>query len=258
MRKKGNALVLGLAFLLAVGCGGDEKKKGDPAPQPLVYGSRTCVPVKFTNQSGNEVNYEYNANGQLIKAIFGSVYEVVKYNSAGQVSKISTYESGANPFRNHVLFTYSSNGVLASEITYIPTTPSDSTTNKPAEVREYTYDGTNRLIEIESHPYRNPNIISSRDTYTYHANGKVLISEFRGSSLTLNQTREFEFSGGKGPAGVVPYLKLQMTYGNQIIFNKLPKTVVLTSYYPDGSVNNQNTFTFNYSYTFNSDGYPTS
>ena len=236
-----------------------EKSKQTLRNRILGLEKKICLPVKHNSLAGDVWDYVYNSTGQITKATrtspndsYFNYYELVKYNNAGQIEKIRRFQIGTGECVEDRIYAYSPDSLLISEAIYKRTIPTDSTTIRFASVNNYEYDLVKRLVKM----HQGGQIIS----FTYLPNGQIQENDYDGNTQThLNQSRILGFNTSKAPWGKVAYLNLPsnfLNYADGILFNKLPNAVVLTSYNPDGSIKHQNSFTFNYTYTYNSDGYP--
>ncbi|MES2748713.1 MAG: hypothetical protein V4648_10035 [Bacteroidota bacterium] len=147
---------------------------------------------------------------------------------------------------------------------------------------QYTYDFSQKIIEVKTFNYTNPSVIVRRADFVYNPDGTVWVKEYQGD--TTNQTnlvrdkKIFLFSNGDVQK-IEQYLvvngnnetrTLSYTYdtkntiGNSVMgFNKVKNWNafnsgnshnVVTEY--TMTTENATTSTYNYSYTYNSYDYP--
>src|SRR5688572_12462100 len=83
--KKVNAFVLGLAVLLAVGCGGDEEN--DPAVQgPVAENFKSCK-LRKSKEDTVTYSYVYDNQGRVLQKNAASRNVIYQYNALGKVSR---------------------------------------------------------------------------------------------------------------------------------------------------------------------------
>src|SRR5688572_9714666 len=92
--KKVNALVLGLAVLLTVGCSSD-----DPEPENIntqIENQEKCLVTKATyptSGSNRVAEYFYDANKRLIRQNFLPSYDLIGYDATGLVVTRKSYNA---------------------------------------------------------------------------------------------------------------------------------------------------------------------
>ncbi len=261
--KKLNAVLAGLLVLLAFGCGGTEE---DPTPDPVSVPAATARHCRVTESSshvyGYEYAYTYNAAGQVIKAVrtspltYLSNYDLVEYNTLGLVDKI-TRKKADHTLSEYRIYEYTPDLLVQKETKYALANPADSTSAAPFTFNEYTYDAQRRLTRITYFAANQPATPSGFTAFTFRPDGSLLEEQYNNDLITVSVSREYQFTNSKAPAEKVAYFDLWDSLqppSAGILFNKVPASITQTHYNSTGTVVQQNTFQYNY--TFNADGYP--
>lgn len=250
--KKVNALVLGLAVLLAFGCGGDEKKKEDPTPDNQVAVIKTCSIAKYhTFNYNSDYTYFYNTAGEVINVVRTSptswlnYSDSVHYDTKGNISRISRYEAGTGNLSEYTDFHYNTNNNVTERRRFLQTPPGG-----PIQAGDFTlfsYDGAGRLIKSSDYNTIQPNPFSETD-YFYNADGSIR-SEKYSVAIDQREVTEYTFDGNKNPWSEKKY-----NPNYWVSFKHNPIKIITTTYYGGVLRSTQNT---HFSYTYNPNGYPT-
>ncbi|KAA9340212.1 hypothetical protein [Adhaeribacter soli] len=263
MLKKGNALILMLAVLLTVGCG-KEDANNDPKPNNStgnITGQRTCVLVSTQSYNLEDAwRFFFNAQGQIIKALKGTSnngLQLITYSATGKIKNVRRYRMPAKEIQESSFYQYNSDSLLSRETIFIPATPGDSASLYAVRENYFEYDPGKRLVKITSFLLTQPGGSDGYITFTYNPDGSLLEERFGGIPSQLGWRKKTKFVSGKAPAEKQAFLNLPSMFlysSHGIVFNRLPATIEETQYSSNGV---GHTSIFNYSYLFNTDGYPT-
>jgi hypothetical protein len=235
--KKVNALVLGLAVLLTVSCGVEEKKKEDPAPiEPT---QETCQ----LTSAGSAVllRYAYDSKGKVDSMyIRGSTYFKVIYNSAGNPTEIKSFDINNTPIAL-TTYSYNSNGILESR--FSGPLPSDGYSNRNYK---YYYNSANQLIKQTVH--WKDTVTLEKITYSYPAPDQVISKGYspatNGGGYPLYYTRHNYYDNMKNPTLLLGYLIDDPLSSHNVIR-------MITTEHPSNT-----TSTIDYTYVYNEAGFP--
>jgi hypothetical protein len=184
-------LILGLAVLLAFGCGGDEKKE-DPVPEGPIQ--KRCL---ITKQVGSDVTVDfiYNNAGKLIRANLmypnnpaNNWYQEISYNTSGNVSDIKSFENNNVEFQREV-YTYNSAN--------LPDTIFLVVNSQTAGYTKYEYDSAKKLIKR----IVGGTTVNNYKEYTYPAPGQVkeILHTRSNGNLVLNTTTVNQYDNKRNP-----------------------------------------------------------
>ena len=261
--KKVNAFVLGLAVLLAFGCGGDEEPVPENTPGNNI--SQTgCRPVTSKHHAvyGEEDReYFYDAAGQVEKVSMAksskpSQLLLISYSATGKVTWIRRYNLPAKTLFGKSHFLYNADSLVNKEVLYNAATPGDSTTFMPVSEINYEYDAAKRLIKFSQSPYQSTSVYGYT-TFSYGANNTLTEEEFAGSPLMIGWRNEIQYlSNGKAPGNKLAYFNLppRATTSDEFRFGLLPVTIQSTQFFMGAPASQK---TFSYSYVYNTEAYPT-
>ncbi len=249
MLKKVNALILGLATLLALGCGGDEP---EPQPDNTVVPPQTqvfknCRLKKSIGVGSGTTEFFYNNQGQLILAKNGNSPGIsYDYNNLGKISRANNLAVNNVPY-SFQDYEYNTDSLLV-KITY------SRQTNVPGQFEAFgsntfTYDANKRVVSTENYDLSKPGVVQTRSDFTYSAANKVKRSNYKLNIYTNIMELDSEF---------------EITYDNQKTPNhgyELSNTIMKHNQISMTGVNYQNGVVFQQvssttSYTFNASGYP--
>jgi hypothetical protein len=249
LMKKVNALVLGLAVLLAIRCG-KQNKQDDP--DPINSQRQQCIITSIVETRFNSPNttaFYYNPQRVLMGYNNGDRYSSTKdsvsllYDSAGELDKVIEYENGI--VKGYITYDFNSAGLLNKASTFHGTFGSG--TAALVMYNTFEYNSANKLIKINSFNGQHQAFVYSKYIYPSATSVRNEIYQIANNdTLPLGQIREYTFDNNKsfqnllGPA----YRVGQISENN-------PLTLKIT--YPGIDTAN-----YSYSYTFNSYGFPIS
>jgi hypothetical protein len=241
MLKKVNAIFLGLATLLAFGCGGDEVE-----PTPVIVANnpadQKCQLTQMKYTRGTDPDsltsvLEYNAAGKISKATGyqggRSFTEIGTYNAAGQLIRLD------HSYGSYQLFDYNNLG-LRSKVSYYRV----SSPGGPASLddyKTYAYDSNKKLIKISSFDPSQGNILTGTEEFTYPSATSAKQEDYDNSRRLL-VTTDYTFDDKIG---------LDHLLGEE--FGLVSDHNVLTETVNNGS----SVYNLGYTYEYNADGYPT-
>jgi len=136
--KKLNALVLGLAALLAFGCSSDDP---EPENKPGNGAAQTgCLPLRSKHEvvyGPEDREYRYNAAGQIEKITMAknnkpTQLELISYSPTGRITWIRRYNLPAKELSGKSQYLYNADSLVSREVLYFPATPGDSTSLQPS------------------------------------------------------------------------------------------------------------------------------
>ncbi len=244
--KKVNAIFLGLAMLLTVGCGKDDDTSPvtpvntDPAPENFT----SCQLTRSKDDTLTSI-YSYNAQGKIQQKSYAYGKEVFEYNTIGKVWKKFRLNSRLDTTSIEI-FEYN-NDSLPVKIT------TRNGLSTPGNIQVWgiyslAYDSQKRLATRSSHDVNQPAIIINRVDYTYPAANKISIVTWElnrnTNTMQLFSEAELTHDNNKTPFGKdSPFTYL--TANNELSF--------AIKFHIPFVYSHARTST----YTFNSAGYPT-
>jgi hypothetical protein len=248
--KKVNALVLGLAVLLAVGCGGDEP---EPDPQNNPGNEKEVLTQIIKQQAGQNTKqtFEYNSEYKIAKVVnefqdatgtFSS-YSLIDYNSAGKIKKVTTYDTNNQAYA-YKTYDYNNAGQVNSIENYFK----DFTSGAIALQQKvtYEYDSIDHLKTQRF--FNNQNTLTQYYTFSNLISGSTYKDEYVmvNGNAELRRTLEYTFDNNMGINQLLGVL-----YDEDLISSHNINTMRIIPH-PSNPVKY-----YYYSYTYNATGYPT-
>ncbi|MBK0403206.1 hypothetical protein I5M27_09430 [Adhaeribacter sp. BT258] len=243
--KKVNGLILGLAVLLAFGCGGDEKKKEDPTPETLPQ--KNCRVIEQVNANGSKNTFVYNSDGKisrinyLLPAPNTSYHVEISYNTAGNIAEEKTIKD-KNEYESGNLYSYNADN-LPDKIKNYLVMNGDPVVNG---FREYKYNASKQVIKINYFSVPDT-VLNFYKVYSYSSPNLVVEKQYQrdaSGSFYLAQTVTTQYDNNKHP-----YLALGYYYYPRLVSanNVLKKNFE----YRTGTMSE-----VAFTYVYNSQGYP--
>ncbi|MFC5271115.1 hypothetical protein [Adhaeribacter terreus] len=253
--KKVNALVLGLAVLLAFGCGGDEPEPVNPDSNNNPDNSNTvkCLITRRIHDSPTvyTTTYELNAQNKVLKSTsytngsyrYESVYE---YDNLGR--KIKAERKDGNFIIEYFTFEYNAAGQLEKRTNFYR-----GSSTSPLTLNGwyfYEYDTSNRLIKWSDFASGSPNAPMAFRNYAYPAANKITEALYiiKSGTPTWQDSIEYILDGHKRPLTTGSSLDKMELLTNQNILSE--KQTYDNG--PGTTINIEN-----YTYQYNADGFPT-
>jgi hypothetical protein len=235
--RKVNALVLGLAVLLVVSCGEDEKTDPAPAPTP-----RTC---KVTQLNGSD--FIYDNTGKLVRINWVGIkhHQEIFYNAAGNISEIKDFDN-SNVYISRQVYNYNAFNLPERIYSYFL-----NTSGLPSElnVSYFQYNAAKQLVKTiyyKTPNYPLPDTVTENYSLFTHLSGNHVVEKYYAKDwngiLGLATTREMNYDNMKNPYHLIGYLDTRSLIS--------PHNLTSTTY--PGS-----TDTYTITYSYNTDGYPT-
>lgn len=242
--KKVNALVLGLAVLLALGC----EKEEPSAPVNAGTDPETYTRCQLTSDRVDTLTsrYTYNAQGKVVEKAYAYGKEKYEYNALGKISRLIRFHSQADTSEVDV-FEYNSDSLLVKVTQRSGATPA-GVIYKWA-ITTIAYDAQNRVASQFSHDVNQPGTIFRKVEYTYAGANKVESKAWElnrvDNTWQLHNEAVLVCDNQKTPHGKnSPYNSL--TGHNELSY-------AVTFYLPYNYSHSRTT-----TYTYNAAGYPTS
>ena len=247
MLKKVNALVLGLAVLLALGCGKDYKQD-EPSPENMAL--KDCLLTKSTDAGGEANEYIYNSAGKVesinyISSSTGQKFRISEqiYNSDGNISEYKFYQWNNVNDQKHI-YTYNADKLLASR-TFVQL-QNNIWTEKKAD--QYRYNAARQLIKKSYHSSLPDTTTDYYSLYSYPATDQV-VEKFYLKDVAGNFKLRFTFHYKYDDKS---FYATSLGYSD---WNpQLSKHNVISEATIDHFAGTTTTET--YAYTYNADGYP--
>ena len=249
--KKVNALVLGLAVLLAFGCDGGEKKE-DPTPVNQVQ--KDCL---ITKEIYNEdtAEYTYNSAGQFV-SVYSTLNSVKKYrlneilyNADGNIFEKRSFQPNSNSHDQKFVFSYNADKLPAS-ITY------SMLQNNVWKDMSFTYFKYNAAKQLIKKSY-----YTSYDTaaifyalYSYLAPNHIIQTCYQKDNTDnypLTYTYDLYYDNKQFYRLSLGYYALTHSTFEEGLVSKHNLATVTTTDHLHGT-----TSTYNYGYTYNNHDYP--
>src|SRR5688572_8159048 len=178
--KKVNALVLGLAVLLAVSCGKEEV--ADPVSQDPNIVNPECKITEWKQHYDSAALssiHHYDGQGrvsEIVTTMGNSIRSHIKfeYNTAGKISKASWLDN--NVVQDYILYDYSADGLRIKESTYYKSVPTAPFSLFVMFTNEY--NGAKKLIKrnrFENYDLTTPITFW---TFTYQLPNKVITDTY--------------------------------------------------------------------------------
>jgi hypothetical protein len=243
--KKVNALVLGLAVLLAIGCGSE-------VPEPEKESQeRTCKVTKSTyDQFTNK--YHYNAAGKVSRVDIinpdpaDNTHEEFLYDAAGNLKEIIIF--GVNNVKSmQERYTYNQDN-LPDTIYYLH--QGSGGTSAADGYMLHQYNSAKQLLKTSYFPDRQATVPNNTADFTYPAPGQAIEKQYIKNAagiLQLEYTAHYQFDDKPNPLADLAHL-------NQL-FMVMPHnlTAFQITYHTSGFSSSQTT-----AYSYNAEGYPVS
>jgi hypothetical protein len=264
--KKVNGLVLCLAVLLAVGCGGDD-------PEPVPENNQLTPKCQILQDSipgtpGYNSTYFYDTQGKLIllKRTGGGNswrHEIPEYDNAGKRirSKIYDVYNKFNGIDSTLIFyneyQYNLNGQISRITLFWPCPPICPVgTFTETNHKDFTYDDTGKLIEIAFYYFQQPAFPTGIQKYTYHSGNMIEERQFGNpdsvGNLQLTGFVEYSYDNMKNPrTGLKNHLDDELFNANNLVYDE--HNVISRKYYDKDHTLKQ---VFTYMYQYNAEGYP--
>ncbi|MFC5271116.1 hypothetical protein [Adhaeribacter terreus] len=246
--KKVNALVLGLAVLLAFSC--EKEKKDDPAPetpQPAEATFKGCILTQDSSFSGSyKINYKHNAKGQITELKYftrtDTTTEQFTYKPDGNIVTFSY--SNPQEGAGYLSYQYNANNLI-SRID-INNQPKGSGQFALDLYMLFTYDSLQRVKQRTSF-YPPFTTWSYQDRYTYLPTGNIVVKRYTdGNGIPmLTNTTEYGFDTKKNPTPT------QLTLIGDELYTS-HNTTYKRSVHHTTNVTNE----FFITYQYNADDYP--
>lgn len=204
------------------------------------------------------LNFLYNAQKQIIRTglpgddLSKVSYFLVKYNAAGQISKILNVNNGWAVDTAYKTYEYNVDGLVARVSSYFPTGP----TGPSALENVVKYEYTNRKLTKVEDFGKDTTFATHRSVYSYPSANTVLEESYgrpNGSSaFTKNYTKTFILDDKKNPRLLLGVLADYYGYNSLQRF----ENNILSVTRKDLSTGNSDILTISYQY--NSEGFPVS
>lgn len=238
MKQKLFFIITGLCVISFFSC-----RKNDTPVQ-----TKTLL-IKAAYQSYTD-EYNYESGGTLINTFrrFSSspgdlgIISITKYDNKGRVEEsIFTFPSGSVVRSVNI---YNANGKKEQEDQYT------RTNNGEVLSWQYFYTYTGNTVLVRRKNISNGTTLNYYEL-TYDNTGNIAVYKiYNSSSGSLIQQQEYsDFDGKKEANSLLP------EGFSEIVFKENYRSVKITSYNANGSVNSVNNFT--YTYEYDADGYPT-
>lgn len=256
MLKKVNALVLGLAVLLAFAC----EKNNNPEVTPNVSNNQNapkCVATSWQAVATNPAisgQYEYDNQSRIIKAkyytdIYWTYQLEIQYNNAGAIQEIIGRNVATNAVLERIIYDYNPGGQLIKRTYY--------TTNFAGQYgltnwNTYEYNAANKLNKINHYQPADPNVAVAFSTITYPGPDQVTmeIYSFTNSSPFLGHRYENTYDSRKKPQ---PFVGIRPTDD----FDLLSEGNLTIEKHTTYSGSDSTTVIKNFTYQYNENGFPT-
>ena len=237
--KKVNALVLGLAVLLAFGCEKDEKKE-DPTPEGQT--PKSCQLTKIVSPETTS-DFIYNNAGKIIRIneiqqdSTNNSHLEITYNAAGNIAEVKHFNNKSTPYL-HETYSYNAQN--------LPDTIYSMVSSQAGTYKTYEYNAAGQLIKW-SYFVRSQTIPSNYTEITYPAANQtkeIIYSRDALGNVVLNTTYENQYDNKKVP---------------NALFNALFKPAISSNNLLSSKITNHQqgtTLIYTYSYTYNAADYP--
>jgi YD repeat-containing protein len=174
MLKKVNAIVLGLAILLAVGCG---KEKDVPTPGMANLAGLPCRMLQDSSTDGTVVNnYFYNEEGKLLRINrnhYGQpLFETLKYDNAGKLIQSNVYYQDST-LQQYYTHHYNASGQLIRQDWFLAAAGG---TSIPNGTMTFTYDANGNITERST--LATNQSVDHKYVYTHRPDGSILEKEY--------------------------------------------------------------------------------
>ncbi|KAA9340211.1 hypothetical protein [Adhaeribacter soli] len=242
LMKKGNALILGLAVLLAFGCGSDNDTVAPDNANPAPQNFTKCQLIKDREDTLTS-KYSYDSQGRLQERVYAYGRERFTYNSLGKILKWIRFTESLDTI-NVRTYEYNNDSLP------IKVTSRSGMTSAGGIIAYHTqsmvYDSQKRIISNTTY---NTSLaaITNKVNYSYPANNKVEIEGWelnRGTNtLQLHYNAQMTYDNNKTPWGDYPFFDPIVNH------NELTYAIQFHQPYP---YSHSRTST----YTFNAAGYP--
>ena len=246
MLKKGNALVLGLAVLLALGCG-DKEKKEDPTPVNQVQ--KDCLLTRETTFQGSITEYNYNSSGRLESIDFIAngwkhhAYEM-SYNADGNISEARFLQPFTNLNDQKTIYTYNADKLLVTKTKLMLV----NNVWEKREIFDYKYNAAKQLIKERYYVGLDTTTLNY-SLFSYPAPGQVIVAFYTkdtSGNFSSGSKTHYYYDNKNHYASSLGYFRFPEDKGYLLKHNVISSTTV----YLNGT--NTNNTTYNY----NVDGYP--
>lgn len=249
--KKVNALVLGLAVLLAVGCG-EEAKKEDPTPENPVQ--KNCLLSKETNFQGYVTEYHYNSAGNVESIDYSDInapgyvhhaYQM-SYNADGNITEKKFFQPSDNLNDQTTLYTYNTDKLLVKRknIMLVKNVWEDR------EIHEYKYNAAKQLIK-ESYRGSGDTTTQNYALYSYPAPDHVVVDTYfkdAAGNYILTYNTHFYFDNKNYHGSSLGYLRFPDDKASLLKRNIISYS---STDYRSGKTTTNTT-----AYVYNEEGYP--
>ncbi len=209
---------MGLAVLLALGCGKDNPKPDNNQPEPQ-DNFKSCRLITFDTGTA-QYSFAYNSQGKISQVLstHGDV-ETYEYNALGKVSRFLVLRSGIDTTTINT-YEYNADSLVSKSTT--KARPGSSGPFTTLSIQSFLYDSQKKIVGMNYHDVNQPAVIKSKYSYTHLSNGDVQIQVYDLDPVTNSWEYKSEimytFDNHKLPRGdndifksIFPHNKLSLT-----------------------------------------------